>query len=96
MENETTHPALTEPVACLVETEKGVMVWPIADYDVALTYCADGQLPIKLYTAPWPREPLTVSALLHLMPSSISARHDGALLEFARAIESAHGIGGKK
>lgn len=45
-----------EPVACLVETEQGVMVWPIEDYDEASTYCADGEDPIKLYTAPQPRQ----------------------------------------
>jgi hypothetical protein len=48
-----------EPVACLVETQKGVMVWPIEDYNVALTYCDDGQLPIKLYTSPQPRRNVT-------------------------------------
>jgi hypothetical protein len=31
---------------------------------------------------------LTASAILNLMPSSIPADHDGALMEFARAIEA--------
>jgi hypothetical protein len=55
MENDlTTHRTLTEPVACLVETEKGVMVWPIEDYNVALTYCDEDQSPIRLYAAQCP------------------------------------------
>jgi hypothetical protein len=48
----------------------------------------------KLYTAP-PQRPwveLTASTILNLMPSSIPADHDGALMEFARAIEAAHNI----
>ena len=43
-----------EPVACLVETEQGVMVWPIADYDEAGTYCDIDALPVPLYTRPQP------------------------------------------
>lgn len=38
-------------------------------------------------------EPLTVTRLLDLMPDSIPARHDRELIDFARAIEAAHGIG---
>ena len=44
----------------------------------------------KLYTTP-PQRPwveLTASTILNLMPSSIPADHDGALMEFARAIEA--------
>jgi len=41
-----------EPVACMVETEDGVMVWPISDYNEAGTYCEEGEFPIKLYTTP--------------------------------------------
>jgi hypothetical protein len=60
MENDlTTHRTLTEPVACLVETEKGVMVWPIEDYNVALTYRDEDQLPVMLYTDPKPRRNVT-------------------------------------
>jgi hypothetical protein len=49
---------------------------------------------VPLYTAPQPRREveLTANAILNLMPDSIPAEHDGALLEFARAIEAAHGI----
>ena len=46
-----------EPVACLVETEQGVMVWPIADLGEASTYCDEGEFPELLYPA------ATVSAL---------------------------------
>lgn len=52
------------PVACMVETEQGTMVWPIADYAEAGTYCDEDEFPVKLYTAPQPaiqaeRVPLT-------------------------------------
>ena len=40
-----------EPVACLVETEQGVMVWPIADLNEAGTYCDEGEFPELLYSA---------------------------------------------
>jgi len=48
---------VVEPVACLVETEWGVMVWPISDIDEAGTYCDEGEFPELLYSA------TTVSAL---------------------------------
>ena len=38
------------------------------------------------------RKPLTATVILNLMPSSIPAEYDGALMEFARAIEAAHNI----
>ena len=41
-----------EPVACLVETAQGVMLWPISDYNEACTYCHDDEAPIPLYAAP--------------------------------------------
>lgn len=41
-----------EPVACMVETESGAMVWPIEDYDDACTYCDDGEFPTTLYLHP--------------------------------------------
>ncbi len=41
---------LPEPVACLVETERSVLVWPIADFNEAITYCDDDESPEKLYT----------------------------------------------
>lgn len=34
------------------------------------------------------RKPLTASEILNMMPSSIPAEHDGALMEFARAVEA--------
>jgi hypothetical protein len=45
---------------------------------------------IPVYAAP-PQRPwvgLTASTILNLMPSSIPADHDGALMEFARSIEA--------
>jgi hypothetical protein len=43
-----------------------------------------------LYTTPQPRlrVGLTASTILNMMPSSIPAEHDGALMEFARDIEA--------
>jgi hypothetical protein len=38
------------------------------------------------------RKPLTAKTILNMMPSSIPAEYDGALMEFARAIEQAHNI----
>ena len=40
-----------EPVACLVETEGGAMVWPIDDFDEAGTYCEPDEFPVLLYRA---------------------------------------------
>jgi len=38
------------------------------------------------------RKPLTATTILNMMPSSIPAEYDGPLMEFARAIETAHNI----
>jgi plasmid stabilization system protein ParE len=45
-----------------------------------------------LFTAPQPRREveLTANAILNLMPDSIPADHDGALIEFARAVVAAY------
>lgn len=40
-----------EPVACLTEVDGMTMVWPIADYNEACTYCDHGENPVLLYTA---------------------------------------------
>jgi len=45
-----------------------------------------------LYTAAAQRKPLTATVIGNMMPSTIPMEHDGALMEFARAIEAAHGI----
>ena len=45
-----------EPVACLVETEQGVLVWPIDDFNEAGTYCDPDEFPQYLYTQPAPQE----------------------------------------
>ncbi len=39
------------PIACLVETEDGDMVWPITDWRIALDYCDFNEEPDKLFTA---------------------------------------------
>ena len=47
-----------------------------------------------LYTTPpaAQRKPLTATTIGNMMPSTIPTEHDGALMEFARAIEAAHNI----
>lgn len=40
-----------EPVACIVETEQGSMIWLIEDYNEASTYCDIEEFPMKLYPA---------------------------------------------
>ena len=42
----------------------------------------------KALEQPEQRKPLTASEILNMMPSTIPAEHDGALMEFARAIEA--------
>ena len=46
------HESTNEPVACFVETEQGVMVWPIDDINEAGTYCEENEFPVLLYTHP--------------------------------------------
>ena len=41
------------------------------------------------------RKPLTATSIANMMPSQIPSEYDGPLMEFARAIEAAHGIGAK-
>ena len=48
-----------EPVACFVETEQGMMLWPIEDINEAGNYCEANEFPILLYTTPSQRKPLT-------------------------------------
>ena len=52
------------------------------------------KLPIgtKLYTHPQPRQPLTEDQIAHWF----GAATEGSLVEFARAIERAHGIRGEE
>ena len=38
------------------------------------------------------RKPLTATSIANIMPSQIPSEYDGPLMEFARAIEAAHGI----
>jgi len=45
--------------------------------------CSSNNYPSKAQ-----RKPLTASEILNMMPGSIPAEHDGALMEFARAIEA--------
>jgi hypothetical protein len=60
----------------------------IAEYEAALLVSyrsgfADGKRSVQ---RPWVE--LTASTILNLMPSSIPADHDGALMDFARSIEA--------
>jgi hypothetical protein len=48
-----------------------------------------GQYTVPLYAAPQPRRRLSANEVLNMMPESIPADHDGALMEFARAVEAA-------
>jgi hypothetical protein len=59
-----------------------------------LHHVIPGEDRIPIYTAPpaAQRKPLTATTILNLMPSSIPADHDGALMEFARGVEAAHDI----
>lgn len=70
---------VVEPVACLVETEWGVMVWPISDIDEAGTYCDEGEFPELLYPA------ATVSALQARIATQ--AEHQAKALEGVQAFE---------
>ena len=38
------------------------------------------------------RKPLTATVIGNMMPSQIPSEYDGPLMEFARAVEQAHGI----
>lgn len=40
------------PVAWLVETDHGIMLWPYADKHEALSYCDEGEYPTPLYSHP--------------------------------------------
>jgi hypothetical protein len=52
------------------------------------------EFTIPVYLAPpaAQRKPLTATTILNLMPSSIPAEYDGALMEFARGVEALHNI----
>ena len=77
-------PAEQEPVAWMCSNtelmHKGYQMF-------SATSGGDWNIPV--YTAPQPRRRLTANEVLNLMPESIPADHDGALMEFARAIEAA-------
>lgn len=40
-----------EPLACYVDTEQGLMLWPIEDINDAGTYCEPDEFPQLLYTS---------------------------------------------
>jgi hypothetical protein len=46
-----------EPVACMVQTDTGLMLWPIEDYKEAENYCEEDEFPEYLYTRPTPAKP---------------------------------------
>jgi len=77
MNDEVQHPAKAlegvEPVACLVETEQGVMVWPISDFNKVGAYCDEDEFPELLYSA------ATVSALQARLATQ--AEHQAKALE---------------
>lgn len=58
---------------------RGQVLWFAKPADLSMLYTAPPQRP-------W--QGLTASTILNLMPSSIPADHDGALMDFARAIEA--------
>jgi len=64
----------------------------IVDAEGVIIVCSYKYKPgDKLYTTPTAQRPwveLAASTILNLMPSSISAEYDGALMDFARAIEA--------
>jgi hypothetical protein len=64
--------------------------WILADFETEV-YAAITALKAAL-EQPEQRKLLTASKILNMMPSSIPAEYDGALMEFARAIEQAHNI----
>jgi hypothetical protein len=45
-----------EPVACMVQTDTGLMLWPIEDYKEAENYCEEDEFPEYLYTRPAPAQ----------------------------------------
>jgi hypothetical protein len=91
--------ALTEPVQePVLVVEKEPSYWTRGHFCEGEKSWIDPikvwSLPIgtKLYSKPQPRREveLTANAILHLMPDSIPAAHDGALIEFARAVIAAY------
>ena len=84
-------PAQQEPVACLVETEQGVMLWPIDDVNEAETYCEENEFPVLLYTSPPASKPLTDKEI-EAMSNDFEEGYVFLYRSFARAIEAAHGI----
>jgi len=62
----------------------------LADFETEV-YAAITSLKAAL-EQPEQRKPMTANTILNMMPSSIPAEYDGALMEFARAIEQAHNI----
>jgi hypothetical protein len=92
----TPQPVVREPPAPRVEPVAWLNPWR-AD-QVTTDYDAYGKHGIPLYTAPQPvvREPLSDAQIAEMMRdtwgcASIAPRH---ALEFARAVERAHGIKG--
>jgi hypothetical protein len=62
----------------------------VAEYEAALLIAyqsgfADGKKAAQ-------RKPLTATSIVNMMPSQIPSEYDGPLMEFARAVEAAHGI----
>ena len=80
-----------EPVAWIIETEiEGKLSeWVCTDKKHYMD-ASDGKDPIPLYTAPQKREPLSDEEVGDLLMGGFSTH----LMDLARMVEKAHGIGG--
>ena len=76
-----------EPVAWMVYTQDGKSAY-VTDNPTDLK---DGQDAYALFPGPFERKPLTDEQIMEMYSEP---RSDAEMIEFARAIERAHGIGG--
>jgi hypothetical protein len=76
-----------EPVAWMKEDWTGGHLNYESVYERAFA-----AFPVYKHSPAAQRKPLTATTIGNMMPSSIPTEYDGALMEFARAIETAHGI----
>ena len=82
------------PVACLTEVEGMTMVWPIADYAEAVTYCDEGENPVLLYAAPPQRQLLTDEECIEAIDASFEFAlasgnvSNASVIRYARVIEA--------
>jgi hypothetical protein len=76
-----------EPVAWLKEDWTGGHLNYESVYERAFA-----AFPVYKHSPAAQRKPLTATTIGNMMPSTIPTEYDGALMEFARATEAAHGI----